>query len=419
MGSTRLRARRRALTTAWERFRDTGSAPEVRPEVIASWGRSRSALTRPVEAAPLDPSDAVQAAWADSPLRAAIAEVAEDVSRTARDCDLVAAVTDGSGRILWQTGSHHMRDRAETVNFVPGGHWDEASVGTNALDLALRTGHPAMVFSAEHFNPAVHQWVCYAAPLVDRTDGTVLGVLDLSSTWERSNPMALGTVTAFARTVSHALTARAERSRPLGTGPAPGAAHPIAGHSVEPLRLEVIGRPRVWQDGLPVMLSLRQAEILLALACHPQGLTIDQLVAHVYGDLPVAGSTAKAEVSRLRRVLPGSIASRPYRLVARATVDALEVLDLVGSGEARAAARACTDDVLAGSEAPIARELDVRLAVAVRTLVLRSADPEALAVLATNRPDDLEVVDQALTRLDPRAGQRALLAGRRAATLLG
>ena len=208
MGSTRLRARRRALTTAWERFRDTGSAPEVRPEVIASWGRSRSALTRPVEAAPLDPSDAVQAAWADSPLRAAIAEVAEDVSRTARDCDLVAAVTDGSGRILWQTGSHHMRDRAETVNFVPGGHWDEASVGTNALDLALRTGHPAMVFSAEHFNPAVHQWVCYAAPLVDRTDGTVLGVLDLSSTWERSNPMALGTVTAFARTVSHALTAR-------------------------------------------------------------------------------------------------------------------------------------------------------------------------------------------------------------------
>ena len=29
-----------------------------------------------------------------------------------------------------------MRREAETVNFVPGGRWDEASVGTNALAIA-------------------------------------------------------------------------------------------------------------------------------------------------------------------------------------------------------------------------------------------------------------------------------------------
>ena len=58
-----------------------------------------------------------------------------------------------------------------------------------------------------------------------------------------------------------------------------------------PLALEVLGRPRAWQGGVPVLLPMRQAEILLALAEHPRGLTVDQLAAHVYGDQPVTTST--------------------------------------------------------------------------------------------------------------------------------
>ena len=51
-----------------------------------------------------------------------------------------------------------MRRKAETVNFVAGGRWDDQSVGTNALDLANRHDTPAMVFSAEHYAPIVHNW---------------------------------------------------------------------------------------------------------------------------------------------------------------------------------------------------------------------------------------------------------------------
>ena len=57
-----------------------------------------------------------------------------------------------------------MRRKAETVNFVAGGRWDDESVGTNALDLANRLAEPAMVFSAEHYASIVHNWVCWAAP---------------------------------------------------------------------------------------------------------------------------------------------------------------------------------------------------------------------------------------------------------------
>lgn len=427
MASVGLRARRRSLTAAWERYQDTGAAAGVRDEVAASWRRSLTALHRPVAAAPVDADEQVRSDWADSPLRGALAEVADDVDRTARDCDLVAAVTDATGRILWSTGGSHMRDRAAAVNFVPGGRWDEASVGTNALDLALRTGEPAMVFSAEHFSPAVHGWACYAAPLVDRAEGSVLGVLDLSTTWDRSHPMALATVTAFARTVSQALTARAgrlsldPRSVPVATSgfpaprQAPGTAPP---DGTGALRVEVLGRPRVRQAGVPIMVSLRQTEILLALALNPAGLSVDQLAAHVYGDLPVAASTVKAEVSRLRRALPGTIASRPYRLAVPTSVDALDVLDRVGAGDARGAAAAFTDVVLPASESPVARELAVRLDVAVRALVLGSNDVEAAVELASRFTDDVEVAEHALALLPAGAPRRALLEGTRAAALL-
>ena len=60
-----------------------------------------------------------------------------------------------------------MRRKAETVNFVAGGRWDDESVGTNALDLANRLAQPAMVFSAEHYASIVHNWVCWAAPVHD------------------------------------------------------------------------------------------------------------------------------------------------------------------------------------------------------------------------------------------------------------
>jgi transcriptional regulator of acetoin/glycerol metabolism len=64
-----------------------------------------------------------------------------DLAAVAAD-EYVVAITDPYGKILFSLGGPHMRRAAERVNFVPGGRWDEASVGTNTLDLALRTAWP-------------------------------------------------------------------------------------------------------------------------------------------------------------------------------------------------------------------------------------------------------------------------------------
>ena len=98
-----------------------------------------------------------------------------------------------------------MRRKAETVNFVAGGRWDDESVGTNALDLANRLAQPAMVFSAEHYASIVHNWVCWAAPVHDPVTGAKLGVIDLSTTWDRTHPIGLATARVMARLIESAM----------------------------------------------------------------------------------------------------------------------------------------------------------------------------------------------------------------------
>ena len=120
---------------------------------------------------------------------------------------------DDTGRLVWTAGGRHMRRRAESVNFAPGGRWDEDSVGTNALAMALDEDRPAQVFSAEHYAAMVHGWCCFAAPLRDPVTGRPLGVLDLSSTWDRAHPMALAAVRALALAAQAVLDADAREAR--------------------------------------------------------------------------------------------------------------------------------------------------------------------------------------------------------------
>ncbi|CAA0109443.1 Acetoin dehydrogenase operon transcriptional activator AcoR [Mycolicibacterium vanbaalenii] len=59
-------------------------------------------------------------------------------------------------------------------------------------------------------------------------------------------------------------------------------------------------------------LSLRHAEILLALALSPQGRTAPQLAEDLYGDRSRV-VTVRAEMSRLRKQFAGVLAAQPYR----------------------------------------------------------------------------------------------------------
>src|SRR5260370_5169323 len=330
-----LHRRRSLLARAWDLHipaicdnRPTNAERAgVRTEIVASWERSAAHIMPEVNEAPVGDADETRVAFQTSPLSAAVRQLESQLQAAADDGELVVAVTDPAARILWTYGGAVMRRKAEQVNFVPGGRWDEASVGTNALDLALRLDHAATVYSAEHFSSCVHGWVCWAAPVHDPRTGRQLGVLDLSTTWDRSHPIGLATAVALARLMGGEVRATA------GAGAARNGASPGGGL----LELKLLGRASAQLDGAPLRLTRRQTEILALLALNPDGLDLGELHARLYGDRSVSQGTLKAEMSQLRAALGGRLESRPYRIGLDVRCDVTDVLRRLRAGAVAAA----------------------------------------------------------------------------------
>ncbi|MCT7354812.1 transcriptional regulator [Streptomyces sp. 15-116A] len=397
-----LRRRRATLEDEWTRWVAgrtvlRTAAPgrgALRPEVTESWGRSLVSVDPRVDSAPVTDGGSVARRWAGSPLRRPVDGLADELHSIAEDAGFVSAVTDESGTILWTCGGRTMRRRAEQVNFAPGGRWDEPAMGTNALSLALRTGRPATVFSAEHLVSALHGWVCYCAP-IHAPDGRVLGVLDLSTTWDRSHPLAMSTVRSLVSTIETRL--RTEL-------PAPATA---------PVRLTCLGGAgRAERAGVPLPLRPRQLEILTLLALEPGGFTAERLREALYGDRLVTASTFKAEISHLRRALGGGIATRRYALTDPVSCDADDVLRALKDGDLTTALRHYGGPLLPRSEAPGIIEWRAQLEVAVREAVLASADPEHTLHYGERAPYDAEVHQRALGLLGPADTRRPIVLGR-------
>ncbi|HMG40012.1 MAG TPA: hypothetical protein VK611_01745 [Acidimicrobiales bacterium] len=380
-----LSRRRHKIERQRARF-DPAAAGIVVPDgdpVQESWVRCAPRLAAAQDAAPLDEPDTAADRWDASPIRRAWPELGDELERIARDGDLVAAVTDETGRILWTWGGRWMRDRAETVNFTVGGRWDEPSAGTNAVALALINNRPSTVFSAEHWCSAVRDWVCYSAPVRD-AHGRPLGVVDLSTTWDRDNPLGLATVTALARVVEQQANF------------VPGARHVGA----PGLELRVLGRGTASLAGTPVLLTRRQLEIVTVLACVDTA-SLGELHALLHGDRPLSPTTTKVEVSQVRRVLGDVVGSRPYRLTVPTDVDLLHLLDHLDTADLARATALYRGQLLPDSDAPFVVERRHHCDVALRTALLRRGTTQELLVFADVHPYDAEVIERAITVAGP------------------
>jgi hypothetical protein len=238
----------------------------------------------------------------------------------------------------------------------------------------------------------------------DPITGAQLGVIDLSTTWDRSHPIGLATARVLARLI--------ETAMPLSK------MHPLAAEGDGPtgLVLRLLGNAEATLDGGRMLLNRRQTEILAILALHPDGLSLDRLHALVYGDQPVTLSTLKAEVSHLRAALGGQLASRPYRLTLPVSTDIDDVLDALRRGDAGTAIASYGGDLLPGTESPALVELGEYVAVAMREALLANPEPSAVIRYSDLAPYDTEVIEACLAALGDRPHPaKPLLKGRLAA----
>jgi hypothetical protein len=361
-----------------------GSPPPVRPRRVVerSWSRvlglglNASGITA---RDPL-PFAEVERRRAGSPLSQVIGDLRQVLVSVADASQFVVVVTDADGVILWREGSPGVRHRADSLGFAEGARWTEQAVGTNAIGTALAEAAPVQLFSAEHFEQAQHPWYCTAAPIHHPCTGELLGIVDVSGPALTLHPVIGALVETAVRLaeaqlwrhqeqrlervrqsaqavlatvrgplllvddhgwVAHqsgiAVRDRIEVPRPDRVMAVPGLGlctperlgegwlvRPGATAEAVVAELELTDPPvlRLRTDAEPwrTTLTRRHAEVLVLLGrAGRSGLTAAQLSTALFGDDEHCVS-ARAEVSRLRRVLGGLVSTNPYRLAAGVTL---------------------------------------------------------------------------------------------------
>lgn len=420
----------------------------IRDVVAESWERSLAVHARPDSAAApaVLAEDELLEARRGHPLASVLPIIRRLLVEPAADAGLIVAVGNAHGHLLWVEGDPVAGRRAEAMGFVPGADWSESSLGTSAPGTALVTGRPVQVSRAEHFHPVVHPWSCSAVPLRDPSDGSLVGVLDLTGGDDAVSPLSLPLLGATASAVETAWQRHGVHpggwSRPT---PVPGGSRGGAAAADEsavprgngPVVLRVTGGlpPRlVTAEAAPGReVSGRHAEILTLLDWNAPGLDGAALEDLLYGSRRQE-ATLRAELHRLRRMLAamtGSVAapepdagrtdgepsagalgleSRPYRITGPLCTDAALARAALRRGDLEAALHHAVGPVLPRSEAPGIREIRQELQADLREAVLQDAGLEQLWAYL-GRPEaagDLELWSTALRLLPADSPRRAL-----------
>lgn len=171
------------------------------------------------------------------------------------------------------------------------------------------------------------------------------------------------------------------------------------------LELTFLGRVACRYQGVPVPLAPRLAEVTLALALHPDGLSRDELNDFLTpeGREPYSSGGIRGMMTRLRGILP--VSDTPYRFTVPYRADVLAIKRFVAAGKLREATALLRGQLLPLSEAPGVVEQRWELEEQLRQAALMNGDPEVLYDLAERLGDDLEFWEataKALGAGDPR-----------------
>jgi len=184
------------LAQARDQYVLTGTAvgTSARSRIIESWDRCRRLGVDPsLKRAPIY-GDLAERRAANERLLAAADPVLVHLADQFIGTGYVVVITDVDGRLLDVAGDLDARRRLSRIEFEPGSDWSEAAAGTNAIGTALADRRPLQLLAAEHFCDAPQPFTCTAAPICAPTTRKIVGVLDITGSYELVRPHLVGIV---------------------------------------------------------------------------------------------------------------------------------------------------------------------------------------------------------------------------------
>lgn len=196
----------RLLQQARDSFLTSGdlNAKVVREPIQASWLRS-SRLQ--VDTDNLDP--AYHELDGPTPLALSAAPVLSALANELANESVSIILTDQHGLVLQRACPDPALVRQlDKAYLSPGFSYAEEEVGTNGIGTALEAGVPTMVTGSEHFTGSLGGFACAGAPIHHPVTGSLLGVLDLTSSVTHSNALLMFCARSTAQKIEQQLLTR-------------------------------------------------------------------------------------------------------------------------------------------------------------------------------------------------------------------
>lgn len=175
-----------------------------------------------------------------------------------------------------------------------------------------------------------------------------------------------------------------------------------------PIRMSFLGDD-VWtfkESRTKIPKSERFKEMLVIMACHPDGLSGEQF-NDMLGWQNQSTLTLRSQIRNLRAFVP--VGTRPYKLLVPVKADFLELEQSLSDGDLDRALELYRGPLMPRSESPFIAEYRDSLETMLRISVMESTDASYVAALALRLGDDLELIEESLRRLPMKSAQRNLL----------
>ena len=206
-----------SLKTAWEKFiaGETYDFSCVRPEILASWKRSKTYGVDPQN--PDSPANPARRVLDADALNIRINSNLFLIEITHPYMEMIYSIVastgsfimlcDKDGYILDTIGDPDIIQRGKETMLVTGANRREDIAGTNAIGTCLALKAPVLICGREHYLATHKAYSCSGAPIFD-ADGNILGCLNITLRYENIHPHTMGMVTSAADGISKELKIR-------------------------------------------------------------------------------------------------------------------------------------------------------------------------------------------------------------------